>query len=253
MLLLHGITTYSFIWDTLFDRLAQSHDVIALDLLGCGDSDMPLDVSYSLADHAERCARFLAELGLTGVHLVGHDLGGGIAQLLAVQHPGRLASVALVNTVAFDHWPVQPIIALRAPVIRSLLMASLDLGTFRLVVERGVYHQQRVTGAVMAQFQRPLETPEGRKGLLHFARCLDNSQLVALRPGLAQLTLPVLLIHGDADRYLSAQSSLELEQVIPGSRRVTMATAGHYIQLDEPDWLATQLLEHAGRVTPGND
>jgi pimeloyl-ACP methyl ester carboxylesterase len=71
VVLVHGITTYSFIWDDLIPHLADSHDVIALDLLGCGDSDMPSDVSYSLASHAERLAGFLGELGLEGVHLIG--------------------------------------------------------------------------------------------------------------------------------------------------------------------------------------
>ena len=62
VVLVHGITTYSFIWRNVIPLLAPRFDVIALDLLGCGDSDKPLDVSYSLAAHAERVAAFASAL-----------------------------------------------------------------------------------------------------------------------------------------------------------------------------------------------
>jgi len=53
VLLVHGITTYSFIWRKVIPTLAKSYDVIAVDILGCGASDKPLDVSYAIKDHAE--------------------------------------------------------------------------------------------------------------------------------------------------------------------------------------------------------
>ncbi|MEJ2593452.1 MAG: alpha/beta fold hydrolase [Candidatus Thiodiazotropha sp.] len=54
VLLVHGITTYSFIWRKIIPLLSIAYDVIAVDLLGCGDSDKPLDVSYAIKDHVER-------------------------------------------------------------------------------------------------------------------------------------------------------------------------------------------------------
>ena len=51
VLLAHGITTYSFIWRKIIPILSKDYDVIAIDLLGCGDSDKPLDVSYAIKDH----------------------------------------------------------------------------------------------------------------------------------------------------------------------------------------------------------
>jgi pimeloyl-ACP methyl ester carboxylesterase len=49
VLLVHGITTYSFIWRHIFPALSRKYDVIALDLLGCGDSAKPLDISCALS------------------------------------------------------------------------------------------------------------------------------------------------------------------------------------------------------------
>lgn len=246
VLLVHGITTDSFIWRQIIPQMSRSYEVIAIDLLGCGASDKTLDVSYSLAAHADRLHLFVEALGIRTFHLVGHDLGGGIGQIFAVHHPERLLDLMLVNTVAYDYWPVQPIIALRTPVIRQLLMASLDMGTFRLIVERGLYHKDRLTNELMELFLAPLATCAGRKALLHFAKCLDNRNLTEIADRLRGLTVPTLIVRGDADPYLRAGISERLQAELPKARLVRTATASHFIQEDEPEWLAAELLRFMG-------
>lgn len=246
VLLLHGITTYSFLWRNIAPQLAEHYDVIAVDLLGCGDSDKPLDVSYSLESHARRFDLFLDGLGFPKVHVVGHDLGGGIGQIMAAKYPTRLATLSLVNSVSFDFWPVQPIVAMRTPVIRQLLMAMLDWGAFRAVVKRGVYHKERVTQELMELFFKPMRTSEGRKGFLHFAQSLDNANLTSIAFALSKLEIPTLILRGDADLYLGASNSEKLHATVPGSRLARIATAGHFIQEDEPEWVIAQLLGFIG-------
>jgi pimeloyl-ACP methyl ester carboxylesterase len=249
VVLLHGITTYSFLWRNIAPALAQHHDVIALDLLGCGDSDKPLDVSYALAAHAQRLATFVQKLELGRVHVVGHDLGGGVAQIMATNHQQCVQTVSVINTVSFDFWPVQPIVALRTPVIRQLLMALLDVGAFERIVARGLYHKERVTPQLMELFMYPLRTAEGRKAFLHFARCLDNSNLTSIEPALAALEVPFLILRGDADLYLGAANAERLHATVPGSRLERCATAGHFIQEDEPEWVTRQLLDFLSKET----
>ena len=246
VLLVHGITTYSFIWRNIIPLIDQSYDVVALDLLGCGSSDKPLDVSYSLSDHAERLKAFVDRLGIDRFHLVGHDLGGGIAQIYAVRYPETLIDVTLINTVAYDYWPVQPILALQTPVFRLFMMATLDFGTFRLIVERGVFHKERVSDALMTLFKAPFESSEGRKAFLHFAKCLDNRDLTGIADQLRAMSVPTLIMRGDADQYLSSSIAGKLHAELPDSRLVMIATAGHFIQEDEPEWVADQLLGFMG-------
>jgi pimeloyl-ACP methyl ester carboxylesterase len=238
MLLVHGITTWSFLWEGLLDRLASRHEVVAVDLLGCGRSAKPLDASYALKDHARRLEKLVEALGLGPVHYLGHDLGGGIGQIMAVRSRQRLRTLTLANTVAYDFWPVQPIIALRTPVVRQLLMATFDLGTFRLVIQRGLFHKEKLTAPLLARFGEPFTTEAGRKGFLHFARCLDNSDLMEISDDLGRLDLPVTVAWGTADVYLSFGIAERLVASIPGSRLERCATAGHFSPLDEPGWLA---------------
>lgn len=245
MVLLHGITTWSFIWDGLFDALAAHHDVVAVDLLGCGRSGKGVEVSYALRDHARRTAVLLDTLHLGPVHLVGHDLGGGISQIVAARAPERVATLALVNTVGFDLWPVQPITALRTPIVRQLLMATFDAGTFRLVLRRGLHHREKLTQALFERFREPLQTEAGRRAFLHFARCLDNTDLTSLEGELRRLAVPTTVAWGLEDVYLPFTIAERLAATIPGCRLVELPAAGHFSPIDAPEALAAILLEAA--------
>jgi len=246
VLLVHGITTYSFIWRKILPILAEHHDVVAVDLLGCGDSEKPLNVSYSIANHVELLHEFTQELGFGPFAFIGHDIGGGIAQRFAVIHPERLTRAAVINGVAYDFWPVQPIIAMRTPIIRQMAMATLDMGAFKLIVKRGVFHTERVDAQLMDHFWKPMRTREGRKGFLHFAESLDNRDLMSIATDLRLTQVPFLIIRGMDDVYLSAEISHRLHEEIPGSRLLEIPQAGHFIQEDQPDLLARVLDEFIG-------
>jgi pimeloyl-ACP methyl ester carboxylesterase len=235
ILFVHGITTYSFIWRNLIPHLIDSFDVISIDLLGCGESDKPLNVSYSLKQHSLLIKEFVTKLGIKKFHFVGHDVGGGIGQIFAVNYPEMLIDLVMINTVGYDFWPVQPIISMRTPVIRQLAMASLDIGAFKFVVKRGFYHKEKVTAELMNYFWQPMKTKSGRKAFLHFAKCLDNQNLLEIVEDLKNLTTKALIISGDADIYLSGAISQKLHSEIPGSNLVNVPTGGHFLQEDEPE------------------
>ena len=244
LLLIHGLTTSSFIWDSLLPIFAVRHDVIAIDLLGTGDSDRPVPSDCSLSAHADRLVSFIDELGLDRIHLVGHDIGGGVAQIISVRNAGRVATLALVNTVGYDYWPVQPIIAFRTPFLRQLAMASLDLGMLRLVIRRAVHRRERITPEIFEHIQNEIAVPSSRRAFLNSTRCLNNSDLTVINDDLKELPMPVLIVRGERDLYLSPEISARLHREIPGSRLVKVPDAGHFIQLDEPRLLSKTILDH---------
>lgn len=242
VLLVHGITTWSFIFRRIFNALSSDYDVVAIDLLGCGYSDKPLNVEYSLRNHALLLKEFTDNLSLEPFHYVGHDLGGGIGQIFAVLYPQKLLDLTLINSVAFDFWPVQPIITMRIPIIRQFAMASLDAGAFKVIVRRGLHHKEALTRELMDLFWIPMKTREGRKAFLHFAECLDNRNLMEISDDLKRLPMPVMIIRGDADVYLSATIAEKLHQTIAHSLLYKISTAGHFLMEDEPEWLLDKLI-----------
>lgn len=237
ILLIHGITTYSFIWASMFHALKNEYEVIAVDLLGCGGSDKPVDVDYSIKNQALLIREFLQTLNISKVHVVGHDVGGGIAQILTVSFPDLVITSTFINSVAYDFWPVQPIITIRTPIIRQLAMAILDMGMFKLIIQRGLFYKERVTPELMNYFFAPMRDKDGRKAFLHFAACLNNQDLMDISGGLRQIKTPVLIIRGEADVYLGSVISEKLHSEIPGSELAFIPDGGHFIQIDVPNLL----------------
>lgn len=243
VIFIHGITTYSFIWRNIAPYFTPNYDVILIDLLGCGDSDKPLNEDFSLKRQTHLVKDFCSNLGISKLHMVCHDVGGGIGQIFAVNYSEMLFDLTLINTVAYNFWPVQPIIAMRTPIIRQIAMASLDYGMFELIVKRGLYHKTNLKKELMDYFWKPMKNPVGRKGFLHFAKCLDNKNLTEIDNQLRQLTTPTLIIRGEEDVYLSASISEKLHNDIPGSRLFKISTGGHFIQEDEPEKISEAILK----------
>ena len=241
VLLVHGIVTYSFIWRKIVPLLENQYQVLGIDLPGCGASSKGIENAFSIKNHALLLNDFLEKLGIKKIHLVGHDVGGGVAQIFAVNFPDKLFSLTLINSVAYDFWPVQPIIAMRTPIIRQLAMAALDKGALRMVVRRGLYHKENLTQELLHDFWEPMKTKEGRKAFLHFAASLDNSELLEIEEKLHQLQVPVLIMRGDADPYLSANIAEKLAKNIPDAKFIRISTGSHFMQEDEPEHIAKEL------------
>jgi pimeloyl-ACP methyl ester carboxylesterase len=106
LILLHGFPTSSWDWRHVWDELARSHRVIALDYVGFGFSDKPPDGPYTVLAYADQAEALLAGLGVARVHVLAHDLGDSVAQELLARDGERqgggagaaaLASVCLLN------------------------------------------------------------------------------------------------------------------------------------------------------------
>ncbi len=238
LILLHGIVTYSFVWETVIPFLEKDYTIYSIDLLGCGNTDKSVEVDYSIKNQAELIAELIRSLGLEKVHLCAHDVGGGIAQILSVRHSELFCDITLINSVAYNYWPVQPVVAMRTPIIRQIAIATMDIGMLKLIVKHGLYHKEKLTDELFDKFLKQMNNKEGRKALLHFARCLNNNDLLEISDDLKNLDLPVQIILGEKDVYLNKETSYKLNENIPTSIFNSIKTAGHLVMIDEPEIVA---------------
>ncbi|MCP2350042.1 alpha/beta fold hydrolase [Nonomuraea roseoviolacea] len=93
LVLLHGRTADHNDWNGITQHFAARHHVIAPDLRGHGASEHP--GSYAVADMADDVAGLLRHLGVDRAVVVGHSLGGVVAYLLAMRHPGLVGRLVL--------------------------------------------------------------------------------------------------------------------------------------------------------------
>ena len=130
-------------------------------------------------------------------------------------------------------------------------MATLNLGTLRLIIRRALFHKDRLTPQLLAKFHGEVSAPESRRSFLRFTRSLDNAHLLEITEDLRNLTVPTLVIRGEQDAYLSAEISNRLIREIPGSHLITVEESGHFIQIDQPEHLALILSRHLSEASGG--
>lgn len=97
IVLIHCFTCAINWWDEMMPRLARSHRVVAIDLLGHGGSEKPTS-GYSIENQADFVAEALNRLGVRDAEVVGHSLGGGVAVALAERSPQLVDRVVIVDT-----------------------------------------------------------------------------------------------------------------------------------------------------------
>lgn len=105
VLLLHGCPFSAFVWRKVIPHLSPAHRCLAPDLLGLGDTETAEDADWSLRAQAVMVLGFLDALRISRAHVIGHDHGGAVAQLLAAEHPERVERLVLANAEAYDNWP----------------------------------------------------------------------------------------------------------------------------------------------------
>ncbi|MFQ5988589.1 MAG: alpha/beta fold hydrolase [Candidatus Methylomirabilales bacterium] len=236
VLLIHGMPTSVFLWRNVIPLLAQDFTVCALDLLGYGDSDRPSKADLSVPAQAEYVAEFMMKVGLTHATIVGHDVGGGVAQLLAVDHPELVRRLILIDTVAYDSWPVPEIERFKEPAWDP---KTVDLREgFKELLLRGIFHKERVTDALAGEYISTFVGSQGREAYLRCARALNSRDILIRAAEIERMSVPVLIIWGEADDFYNVVTGQRLADRLPSARLVVVKDAGHFVPEDQPEEVA---------------
>ena len=180
-------------------------------------------------------------------HIAGWSMGGMIVQTMAVQRPDRILSMTSVMSspgpIAFDRDP-EVLAAFTAPAGRTRdEAAERHLAGLRIWGSPASYDVERITADAHAAFDRCWD-PEGR------AR---QSKAVAASPSrkkaLAALTVPALVVHGDADRLVPPIAGQATADLIPGARLEIVEGMGHDYPPEHWDRMVELITTHARSVT----
>lgn len=224
LILIHGAGGSHLHWPAALRRLPGA-TVYAVDLPGHGRSEGP--GRERIEDYAADVLRFMDAVGIARGVLVGHSMGGAIAQMTALLSPERVAGLVLVGTGA----------RLRvAPVL-------LD----------GILRDARAAIALITEWAwgpeaDPTMVARGRRMMARV-----NSQVVwgdftacdrfDIRERVGEITAPTLVITGAEDRMTPPKFGQWLAERIPGARFVLVEGAGHMVMLEKPDQVASAVQE----------
>lgn len=243
VVLIHGFAGSTFSWRLVIPDLAKAHRVIAVDLPGFGFSDRGPEVDYSHTGQGERLVALMDLLGVQKATLIGHSMGGAIAQRVAASHPERVERLILVAAVNAAQPPeaarrgraAGPMFALVGVAQRSP-RAMYAVG--RRALRRMVHDEAYATEDVMRGYIDPLLIP----GTVAAVRKLVDATREDAPVDLSVITAPTLVLSGASDRLLPSTKGLELTAGISGARHVEIPAAGHLVAEEQPEAFLEEVL-----------
>ena len=240
VLLLHGIPTWSFLYNEVIPQLGRHHRVIAPDLLGHGYSDRRDFFDRSLLAQTDMIVRFMDHLEIERAHFVGHDTGGGVSLIMAIHHPARVDRLVLTNVVAYDSWPIDDMVALGNPEWRS--KSPKDVADFIVSgLPEGIFNQDRLTRAFKEGIVAPYSDEEGKISIIRNASALNTNHTTMLVERHGEIRAPTLCLWGVHDPWQTIRDGERLAQEIPDARLVRMENASHWIPHDAPDIFSEEI------------
>lgn len=241
VLLIHGIPTSGLLWRDIIPVLAETHRVIAPDMLNYGKSDKPADADVSIAAQSRLMVEVLDALGIRRADVVAHDIGGGVAQIMAVNHPERIRKLVLSNTVCFDSWPIPEFRPLQEPGAEAKMSVDAFVGMMREFLPRGVYRPEALTSEALNILMEPWATKEGMHALFRNFRRLNPEYTLAIADELKHLTHETLILWGRKDPFQKPIYAEKLREAIPGARLTWVDDAAHWVMEEKPVEVAAVL------------
>src|SRR5262245_3981108 len=251
LLLLHGCPFSSFIWRQVIPSLSPRYRCLAPDLLGLGDTETPEDADWSLPAQARTVVGFLDALGVRSAHVVGHDHGGAVAQLLAAAHPDRVDRLILSNAEAYDNWPsadeLSFVRATQLPILGALILwlwSWRPLLRTTLVSGKAVHDAAVLTPELLHGYARSNLGDRHRRAKTRrfLGGQLDpaNNRITAeLLPGLRRFDHPTLLVWARDDPHFGPEWAEKLARDIPGFVRLELLPeTGHLLMEERPERFA---------------
>ncbi|MFN7143222.1 MAG: alpha/beta fold hydrolase [Myxococcota bacterium] len=240
VVLVHGLPTNPRVWRYVLPRISTGR-LFAWEMVGFGRS-IPAGAGrdLSVAAQAEYLYAWMRAMRLDRAVLVGHDMGGGVVQRLVKAHPEMCAGVVLVDTVAFDNWPIPTVRVARA--LRWLLPHLPNTGVraiFDMALNALGHDDPHVAAESRRLFWAPYASFGAGAGLARQLASLDNAQTRDVSPAMHSLGVPSRVVWGARDP-LGMDSGERLARVLEAPLDVLPA-ACHFTPEDHPEVVASAI------------
>jgi 3-oxoadipate enol-lactonase len=229
LVLIAGFTCDTLLWSSLLPELTQHFQVVVFDNRGVGQSDSP-DTSYSIETMAQDAIALIDQLGLQKTHVLGHSMGGCIAQTMAVRYPTRINKLALCNSLI----RLNPVSVLAQQFF--LYLQEKEIPPEKLL--EGIYPWLfsadflRDTKKVNELIASSLLNPHPQ-GIIGFRRQLEALIAFDSSSWFHHIALPTLVINGEED-ILCPRDSIRLAEGISGAQFVNFSKIGHLPLIENP-------------------
>ena len=239
VVMVHGFGADKDHWSFYAPHLTGRYRLIAPDLPGFGENDLSADRDYSIAAQTARLIAFLDAMGIERCHLGGNSMGGYIALQAALEHPGRLKSLTLLNNAGVAGANESELQQLAGDGANPLVMREFaDVDRLMAFVS----HRPRT---IPTQFKRVMfKEAKRREALLDsiFWAIAADSLERPVNDRLADVKTPTLVVWGRHDRLIDVSCVAPIKAGIPNCQAVILEDIGHLPMIEAPETLATHHL-----------
>ena len=226
--------------------LAGRFQLIVYDRRAAGQSETPGD-GYSIENYAQDLFSLLGHLGVAEAHILGSSAGGPIAIRFALDHPEMTRTLLLINTMSYA---LESERGVRQHELDQLYATEAAQGRLAAVEDALESRWPGIRGSQPIRFQRlvdiHLERFDGVARTIQSYLDIGNS----LESRLAELRMPTLIVHGDADSRIPVRCSHQLQNSIPGSELYIVPGAEHGLMANEPELVRNVIFQFLERMSP---
>ncbi len=226
LLLVHGLGSCSDDWEHQIPAFAHHFRVIAPSLRGFGDSDKP-EGPYTISQFAQDMLALLDRLDIERAHLLGFSMGGAIAFHMALQAPGRLRTMVIVNSLPsfeMDHWSKHLWVITRIGMARLVGMPRMArFLSKRLFPEPHQRHLRR-----KMQERHALNDKEA------YLAALSSVKGWTAAERLGEIEVPTLVIASEHD-YVAVDEKAAYVEQMPDARLAVVQDSRHATHFDQAD------------------
>jgi pimeloyl-ACP methyl ester carboxylesterase len=238
LVLVHGFAGSTYTWRYLIPLLSQHYTVYALDLLGFGLSDKPLDADYNMSQQGQLVIDFIDAMKLPPVALVGHSMGGVIVSCAAVQAPQKIDRLIIMDAGFYHGGPPAFTKHLFFPFDVLMARSFYTKGTRSKSLLNSYYNKALITDELIENYLKPARTPHASDAL---ARMMTKASGESYDGISSRISIPTLLIWARNDAPIPLSDGERLQREIKESKLVVVDKSGHMIQEEQPQQVAAAI------------
>lgn len=254
VVLLHGIACSVLEWQHNIAPLAAQHQVYAVDLLGFGLSDKPVEEPYDLNSLARFVLKFMDSVGLSQAHLAGNSLGGRLALQCAALAPERVTSMVLVDPAGIDKRETLLEFRLTTlPVLGEMLGRPTAFGT-RMLWRKAFFNPEPFVTNELVRTKVALASSPGAlqaflktlRGFVEFGG-FKAEWVEQLHRQLPEMRTRCLVIWGNDDQFVPVAHAQVLKTLMPNVQVEVFDHCGHVPQIECADRFNETVLNFWGQ------
>lgn len=241
VLLLHGVPENLQAWYAVAPLLAENYHVLAIDWPGFGGSD-PLGSTeeYNSRRFAEVVVEFMDSLDIHQANLVATDIALLPALLVGLEHPSRVTKLAVMDGIPFlrpqySSWELKSF-AKRGSILGKALVNWFPSISAQIARLKGFYWGHSLPTEVQKEFLADGKSKSNQQAFLSYFQNFWKGQEY-FEPRAHELQIPVQVIWGKYDRFISVKLAYEIAEKLPNASLDIIDKSGHYVHMDKPQEL----------------